>query len=200
MGFVVEHVTAADICGGELAEFDVLIQPGGSGSAQAQTLGDEGRRRVRAFVSDGGGFVGICAGAYLASTQYRWSLGLLNAAVVDDEHWERGIGKVQLRLPPAGRAVMGVDQELIPILYNNGPLLAPGNEKQLDKYESLATFETEIAENGAPAGVMQGTTAIARGELGKGRVICFSPHPEKTRGGDSYLRAAVRWAGRADEQ
>ena len=28
-------------------------------------------------------------------------------------------------------------------------------------------------------GVMPGKTAIARSEYGKGRVICYSPHPEK---------------------
>jgi glutamine amidotransferase-like uncharacterized protein len=151
-------------------------------------------------LNDGGGFVGICAGAYLASTQYRWSLGILNAAVVDDEHWERGIGNVQLRLPPAGRAALELDQELVPIHYNNGPLLAPGNKEQLAKYELLAAYETEIAENGAPTGVMKGKAAIARGALGKGRVICFSPHPEKTPGGDSYLRAAVRWAAHSEQR
>jgi glutamine amidotransferase-like uncharacterized protein len=200
MGFDVEHVTAADVRSGELAEFDVLIHPGGSASEQARTLGEDGRERLRRFVKDGGGFVGICAGAYLASAQYRWSLGILNAAVVDDEHWERGIGKVQLRLPSAGRAALDLDQEIIPIHYNNGPLLAPGNEKQLAGYELLAAYESEIAENGAPTGIMKGTTAIARGEFGKGRVICFSPHPEKTRGGDSVVRAAVRWAAHFDQR
>jgi glutamine amidotransferase-like uncharacterized protein len=194
MDFAIETVTAEEIRSGALKGFNVLIHPGGSGSKQAHTLGEEGRERVRQFVAEGGGFIGICAGAYLASANYPWSLNLLDARVVDSEHWARGKGEVQLRLPPAGRSALGIEQELVAIHYNQGPLLAPGENHDLDDYELLAAFETEIAENGAPSGVMKGTTAIARGTFGKGRVVCFSPHPEKTPGRDSFLRAAVRWA------
>jgi hypothetical protein len=45
---------------------------------------------------------------------------------------------------------------------------------------------------------MKGTTAIARGKFGKGRVVCFSPHPEKTPGREAFLRSAVRWAAPRD--
>jgi hypothetical protein len=38
---------------------------------------------------------------------------------------------------------------------------------------------------------MRGTTAIATGEYGYGRVICFSPHPEKTSGFESMLLSGV---------
>ena len=37
------------------------------------------RSEVKAFVKDGGCYVGICAGCYLASTGYDWSLDLLPA-------------------------------------------------------------------------------------------------------------------------
>jgi hypothetical protein len=43
---------------------------------------------------------------------------------------------------------------------------------------------------------MKGTTAAALGTFGRGRVFCFSPHPEKTPGLDGFVRAAVTWAGR----
>jgi len=195
-GFEITTITADEIRGGKLSEFAVLIHPGGSGSKQAETLGAEGRERVRAFVAEGGGFIGICAGAYLASANYPWSLDLLDARVVDSEHWARGKGEVRLRLPPVGRSALGVDQEFVAVHYNQGPLLAPGDKETIADYELLAAFETEIAENGAPAGVMKGTTAIARGTFGNGRVVCFSPHPEKTPGLDSFVRDAVRWAAR----
>ena len=41
---------------------------------------------------------------------------------------------------------------------------------------------------------MIGTTAIARSKFGRGRVICFSPHPESSRGPNHFIRAGVRWA------
>lgn len=192
-GFQVETITAEQICSGALDKFDVLIHPGGSGSKQADTLGEEGREREKKFVAGGGGFIGICAGAYLASANYSWSLGLLDAKVIDTKHWARGNGDVTLAITQSGRQALNADAETCTIRYAQGPLLGPGGRDDIDDYELLATFDTEIAENGAPPGVMKGSAAIARGQFGKGRVECFSPHPEKTNGREVFLKAAVRW-------
>lgn len=194
-GFACSRVTAAHIRAGALGRFDVLVQPGGSGSAQAKSLGAEGRAEIRKFVDGGRGFVGICAGAYLASADYDWSLHILDAKVLDRKHWNRGSGNVQLRLTTAGQQVLADDRELVPVQYNQGPLLAPGEKSDIPDYELLATFETEVAENGAVPGVMKGTAAAARGTFGRGRVWCYSPHPEKDLGPHDFIRKAVRWAG-----
>jgi len=192
-GFQTERVTAADIRCGALDRFDVVIHPGGSGSKQAATLEESGCDAVQRFVEEGGGFVGICAGSYLASAHYSWSLGLIDARVVDREHWARGTGDVLISLTPAARHAFAADEDEVTIYYGQGPLLAPAERDDIADYQLLASYETEIAENGAPPGVMKGTTAIARGKFGKGRVFCFSPHPEKTPELDPYVRAAVHW-------
>jgi glutamine amidotransferase-like uncharacterized protein len=192
--FEVKTITAEKIRDGGLKKFDVLIHPGGSASAQAKTLGEEGRAAVKKFVHDGGGLIGICAGAYLASSQYDWSLHVLNARVIDGAHWARGEGTVQLRLSSAGKSALHADKDTCSIHFENGPLLGRMKEGDDEAFEALATFETEIAKNGAAPGVMKGTTAVARGAYGKGRVICFSPHPEKTPGREPLLQEAVRWA------
>ena len=198
LGYDVQLVSAADIRGGTLDRFDVVIHPGGSGSKQAETLASEGREKVRQFVSRGGGFVGICAGAYLASAQYPWSLGLLDAKVIDREHWARGSGDVQLRIEPSGRELFATEDPLLSVYYHQGPLLSPADNDDIPDYEAIALYETEVAENGAPQGVMKGTTAIARGQFGDGRVVCFSPHPEKTPGLERLVPIAVRWAAGED--
>jgi glutamine amidotransferase-like uncharacterized protein len=197
-GFDVSLITVKEIRDGGLEKFDVVIHPGGSGSGQAKALGDNGRERVRQYVRDGGGFVGICAGAYLASAEYPWALKLLDARVIDDEHWARGVGDVRLRLPKQGQMVLGSDKTVTTIHYENGPLLGPADRNDIPDFESLATFETEIRKNDAPEGIMKGTTAIARGKYGEGRVVCFSPHPEKTKGRERFVAEAVRWAGGGD--
>lgn len=195
-GFESVRVTPQEIRGGILKDFDVLIMPGGSGSKQAAMLEDTGRDKVREFVKAGGGYVGICAGAYLASSHYEWSLGIINAKVWDRSHWARGTGTVSLCLSPSGCKVLENEGEKLEVYYGQGPLLVPNNDPNLPGYEVLATYETEIAKKGAPEQAMVGTHAIIRTMYGEGRVICCSPHPEKPEGPNSIMAEAVRWAGR----
>ena len=62
-------VTVRDIQMGKLRpeRFDVLYILGGSVSNYYYALGAYGHDAIRRFVSEGGGYVGICAGAYLGS-------------------------------------------------------------------------------------------------------------------------------------
>jgi glutamine amidotransferase-like uncharacterized protein len=140
--------------------------------------------------------VGICAGSYLATTHYDWSLGLINAQVWDRAHWARGGGEVTLRMSDPGWRLLGRGGS-VAVHYNQGPLLVPDDKPELPGYEVLAVFETEIAEKGAPDGAMTGTHAIIRSMFGDGRVICFSPHPEVPGGPNELIEAGVRWAGEA---
>ncbi len=192
--FVITRLDAQEIRDGKLSGMDVLVQPGGSGSAQAKKLEEAGRDQIRKFVKEGGGYVGICAGSYLATSYYPWSLHLLNADVVDSKHWARGFGVVTLKFSPLGENLAEEPSGSVQCTYHQGPLMCPGHEPGLEPYETVATFATEVAKNGAPPGVMTGTTAIARGIYGKGHVVAISPHPEKTDGLDNIVRRMVEWA------
>ncbi|MCB1092993.1 MAG: biofilm PGA synthesis protein PgaB [Verrucomicrobiae bacterium] len=196
----VTRLTAADIQAGKLRDIDVLIHPGGSASGQGKALGETGRAEVRSFVEKGGGYLGFCAGAYLATNDYSWSLGLIDAKVVDRKHWARGKGPVTVSLSPTGKSLLGADAEEVTFYYAQGPLLARREwpDQKTPAYESLGLFASEIAKNGAPSGIMAGTTAVARAEFGQGRVFCFSPHPELTEGIESFVARAVRWVAKRD--
>lgn len=197
-GFTWKRVSPAEIRDGALKNFDVLIMPGGSASRQAKNLGERGRDQIRKFVGNGGGYVGICAGSYLASPGYDWSLGIINTKVVDRKHWARGTGEVQIQMTRAGKAALGESSDKVKVYYGQGPLMAPGSRKDLPAYEALATYDTGIAKHGAPRGVMPGTTAIARAPYHDGRVVCISPHPEASGGPNHLVMAAVRWAAHAE--
>ena len=103
----VKRVKAADIRSGVLANVDVLLHPGGTGGGQGKASGEKGREKVRAFVKKGGGYVGICTGAYLATNDYAWSLHILDAKVIDKAHRARGFGDVQVTLTKKGRDLLG---------------------------------------------------------------------------------------------
>ncbi|QDU36952.1 hypothetical protein Mal4_12550 [Maioricimonas rarisocia] len=199
-GFEAQRVTPEEIRDGVLSEFDVLIMPGGSGSSQSKHLEEAGRKAVRKFVSQGGGYVGICAGSYLASSHYSWSLGLINARVWDRAHWARGNGQVVLQLAPEAIEPLKADAENLEVRYAQGPLLVPDTKPDLPAYEALATFNTEVAKKGAVPGVMCGTHAIVRSIYGQGRVICFSPHPEVPGGPNQVMAAGIRWAAQPDSE
>jgi len=199
--FEVIKLKGPDFTADNLRRFDLVMFTGGSGSAEAEGLGVAGREEVRKFVREGGGYVGICAGAYLACTGFDWGLGVLNARTVSDK-WRRGTG--DLRIAPAeGDSVLGLPMAERAVRYNNGPVIKPDARKDLPPYKALALFKTEFAENGTPVGVMVGSPAFASGDYGLGRVFISSPHPEQTAGLEPLVIQAVRWsarrAGPADE-
>jgi len=189
-------VSPADIADGALAQFDVVVFPGGSGSKQAAAIGPAGHKAVRAFIKGGGGYVGICAGAYLATYRYTWGLKIIDAYTVDRKHWNRGNGMVKVELTDAGRTVLAGPKRHMDIRYAQGPLLGPAKVDDLPDYTVLAHYRTEIAKKGAPKGVMVNTPAVISAPFGKGRVLCFSPHFESTqseKGADALVRRALKW-------
>ncbi len=195
-GVVVRRVGPAEI-GTALGQFDVVVFPGGSASRQARAIGAAGREAVRRFVRNGGGYLGMCAGAYLASWGYRWSLGIVDLEVFDRAHWRRGEGEVAAELTDAGRRFFALARPRFEIRYANGPLLKPAGRAEIPDATVLMVFRGEIAEHGAPRGVMPGSAAAAAGLWGRGRVVVFSPHPEYTPGLEAMVARAIEWlAGR----
>jgi hypothetical protein len=191
--YSIRRTSGQAIRNGVLDWADVAIFPGGSGHAQAKSLDPAGREKIRQFVERGGGYLGIDGGAYLATTYYPWSLNIINATIVDRAHWARGQAQLRLDLNTAGKQLLASQADSLFCDYNEGPLLGPDNKPDLPAYQPLATFGTEVAENGAPAGVMIGTHAMIRAVFGHGRVLLISPHPEQTDGLGFIVRAAVKW-------
>jgi predicted deacylase len=188
------RVCGDDIRGGALDGFDVVVFPGGSGSGEAASLGEAGRARVKAFVESGGGYIGICAGAYLALCNFSWGLEIVDAKTVSPQ-WRRGVGEVSVELTEAGRRILCDRAGAFGCHYANGPCIGPGNRADLPDYDTLAWFRSEVAGHGAPPGVMSNSPAIVASRYGKGRVICCSPHPEQTKGLEQFVPSALTWAG-----
>lgn len=199
-GVLVERTDGAAIRAGGLAGFDAVVFPGGTGSGQARALRESGRGAVREFVSRGGGYLGVCAGAYLASADYDWSLHVLDAKVLDRKHWARGKGRVDLAVTPAGAERLGVAGPVESVYYGQGPLLAPAGDPGLPDYVEWASFLTEVTKPGVPGGVMPGTCAVAAGTYGRGRVVAVSPHPETHPEHRELTRRALRWAAGQPEE
>jgi len=190
----VTRLKGADFANGGLQGFDLVMFTGGSGSAEAAGLGEKGREEVRDFVRQGGGYVGICAGAYLACSGFEWGVGVLNAKTVSPK-WRRGQGEVKIDGHAFGEKL--VDRG---IRYANGPIIKADVRKDLPDFEVLVTFRSELALNDTPVGVMVHSPAMVRSTFGLGRVFTSSPHPEQTAGLEPLVDQAVRWTARSKGQ
>jgi len=195
-GAVGYPLSPEEMAAGALGSFDVVLFPGGMASHQFDALGAEGREAVVSFVRNGGGYVGICAGAYMAaSAPYQWGLSLLDAGIIDHDHWARGIGPVEVELSPLGLELFGDFHGRQILHYGQGPIVAPALRSEVPDYEVLAWYRSGIGENGADPEVMVDTPAIIRGSFGKGRVLASSGHAEWSSGLESFLLRYFEWAG-----
>jgi glutamine amidotransferase-like uncharacterized protein len=182
-----------DVATLNLSAYDVLVFPGGSGSGQSKGIGEAGLKNVRDFVSNGGGYVGICGGAYLACSGFSWGLGILNAGTVSSK-WMRGQALLDLALAPAGPQLLGDVKGTFKVRYHNGPILKPDDRTDIPAYTTVTIFKTEVANNGTPAGVQVNSPAHVISTFGKGRVFISSPHPENTPGLENFIPRGIFWA------
>ncbi len=155
------EVNERDVRQGKLTDCRILIMPGGRTPQMLDALGPEGLRRIRQFVRDGGRYVGICAGAYLAAETVEVPGRPAGLGIIDIENRRRaGEGLRTLHLPGTDDTLLAGCQKTMRIWYKNGPVIEPGKG-----VTTLATY----------AG---GGAAIVRAKCGKGEVVIFSPHPE----------------------
>ncbi len=170
--------------------YKVMLFPGGTTRWYDLWISLHGKERIRSFVNNGGGYLGICAGAYFAVDKTWW-----DGVFYDDNEDYNAYGELtgcDLDLFPGtgtgpitgiadyfdeGYAMESVSfNSSIPmissyktapysesILYYGGPYFTidPGAEADV-----LATYDY----NGLPA--------IVACRYGQGKVVLFGPHPE----------------------
>ena len=168
--------TAQDIRGGTLKEMDVLVQPGGSGSKQAAALGTEGCDAIKTFVNDGGGYVGICGGALPGHDAISLVLHILNARVVDREHWARGKGVVQIRWTDAGKQLLGKQEPISSVDYGQGPLFA-GYQGRTRAVSGTGDIRNRNRREGGPAGRDERNNRDRIGYIRQGPGALHQPAP-----------------------
>ena len=146
-----------DISPETLSRFDIYVQPGGGQDIPAalRSLGKARVNAIRGFVAQGGGYLGLCMGAYLADDA---NFGLIPYDL-DSEVGRPGfpvktIEDAAIDVEWAGRKDM--------VYYQDGPYLPA----------SKAAGFQQIAAYG------NGDIAAARYSFKKGTVVLSGPHPE----------------------
>jgi hypothetical protein len=202
-------VSLADILAGCLSDsekcYTALCVPGGFAPNYSSRLGARGIAIIRDFVSRGGGFVGICAGAYLGSSA---CLGLLPVECLDMHRWNRGAGPCQLRYTHTGSRALGApapaaapspprddceapddftsgarlaSTDTVTVRYANGPLMRIDGLGAAASYANFATEFRGAGHAGSREGSrLEGSPAVVVGRSGTtgGVVALCSPHLE----------------------
>jgi hypothetical protein len=124
-------MTPQEILAGKLSSCSCIAFPGGSATKQSLSIGEAGREIVREFVASGGGYLGICAGGYLAASHYNsdMSLRLLRASCMmsnsntptgrltreekrKPQPWMRGKKHCNLKFTTRGRALIWAEEKI----------------------------------------------------------------------------------------
>lgn len=188
--------TAAQIREGELATSGVrvLIVPGGESWQYLAELGDLGASAIRSFVQQGGGYIGICAGAFYATSVreggYKtgpYGIGLLEGTAYDG---------TALKTAPFIEGMMDFDfpwtsllnslKDKYRIVLLGGPSFRYGKDEAMRKgIEVLSEFQ----------GIRE--PAMITLHYGKGRVFLSGPHLEveenRTDWGETFFDPESEW-------
>jgi glutamine amidotransferase-like uncharacterized protein len=160
---------------------------------------EDGKIAVQKAIESGCGFIGVCAGAYLACTttpndtihSFCPTWNLLSDCVPMERNepeyiWQRGMGPCKHKLTKSGKNDLKYEEENVTVFYRNGPCMIVQNctcssEDQpcVGTNHVLGVFETEYkGKNVTVMEGMRGSAAIVSGMYGNGKVCIFSAHPE----------------------
>ena len=187
----------AAVRAGALDGLDLLVMPGGNSITEFDSLGTNGVERMRAFVRNGGGYVGTCAGCCLLMDGPKKRARMMP--------WNSSGSEGHTMFPTItlnakGAKALGLKEGPHVMRYHGGPFLHPTTNVIADAHmEIWGTFDAEAAFKGriSPNKKMYGAGAVVGGTYGKGRVFVTSAHPEYFNSTLYIVEAALKYvAGR----
>ncbi|MCT4616402.1 MAG: hypothetical protein N4A49_16225 [Marinifilaceae bacterium] len=192
----VNQISAAQIMSDELDDYDAILFPGGSGSAETKSLGDLGMKRIKTYVQEKGlAVVGICAGAYIMTNTPNYkSFNFIDYKAIDIEHDHRGHGIVQFSLSDWGKTIFPELKSLDTLYcsYYEGPVLF--RDSLSNSAKSCATMLSDVhTVKGSPANMTNDRPFIVTNSIGKGKVGCFVGHPEVSPGMRWMIPRMISW-------
>lgn len=163
-----------------LSSYDILIMPGGLGNTYLNNP-DINIHDLKNFVYNGKGYVGICAGSYVASSHvdgYYDGWGIAPHIKCKNVNY---VGNVPISLTSNGKNILNDSNE---VMYEwNGPAMyrTDNSDDSLAKYTDKKTSYPNYS-------------AIMDDQYGSGRVILSGPHPELNPTKPKTLANMIIWA------
>ena len=185
-------VSGKDVRAGALDGQDLLIMPGGSSKKEFQSLGTNGVERMKAFIRNGGSYLGTCAGNFLLTD------GKDRARVIPyvSKGSEPDCFFSDFEVNEAGAKALGIARGRHRMRYHGGPFLYPTtNVIEGANFEIWGTYAAEACFRGRVdrRKGMYRSGAIVGGTYGKGRVFVTAAHPEYFESTHYIVVAAIRY-------
>jgi len=127
-----------------LKPINVLIIPGGQPFGLKTRITRKGLTNIQKFIKNGGGYIGICAGAVLVSSEYQM-MGLVPVRCVNDKLWrDSGLyGEVFLDWKqPQQRS----GPSMYYMYYENGPLFSIVPGKNIKELFIFGRYASDIVQ------------------------------------------------------
>lgn len=183
-----------------LDDLDVLAVSGGDTFAIAAALGTAGAQKIRAFIENGGLYIGSCAGAYLVMNSSKPPLNLFNFAAVKITNLSKllpachqmaykfatayGCGyifhpvreavglRINGSLPFTGHGFLTAP------LYGGPGMLVTNTDRILAHYENFTNKTAFLVDEALAYETLIGKAAAVRVPSGRGCLYLFGPHLE----------------------
>ena len=167
-------VEALDVIAGHVFDdASALWVPGGWAPSYTAELGDAGLAKIRDFVDQGGGYIGTCAGAYLAATQVVW----------EGESFDYPLG-LWSGTADGPQAFPWPEYGLIGVRSEEGhPLVSSARTYQTLLYGG-SRFDGSNADEVVARYTADGTAAAIIAAYGTGHVLLMGFHGEIEEGSD----------------
>lgn len=200
--FLTEHqisyrsLTAQQIRNGDLvsSQVRVLIVPGGESWQYLSELGEEGAANIKAFVNAGGGYLGICAGAFYATSHReggyatgKYGIGLLEGTAYDGTAlgtapFIEGMMDFQMEPHPL---VLGLEEQFRIVMFGGPSFRFTESEAQKKGIRVMARFRGFLEP------------AMITFHYGSGPVFLTGPHFEieedRTEWGNDFIDPDSEW-------
>ncbi len=174
MGYKVKRISPHQINTGSLNEFDLICFPGGDMYYYSLDISSTGKLKIRQFISGGGGYIGICGGAYFAAEKVYWRGVQLNmtplslfrgtaTGPINQIYAYPDYGMTQLDIVTMDHPITSGEDASMSVLYYWGPYLSPNAEFEFD-----VICDYHVTKN----------HAMVAFEYGQGRIFLTGAHPE----------------------
>lgn len=193
-------VDELDIASGALARADVLAVSGGDTFGMAEALGPRGAGALQDFISQGGVYLGACAGAYLPLNSSKEPLNLFNWVAAKITNLSSTLPQAkdlpqkfctpygcsyvfhpvreELLVQPMGPGPFGSGPAFGAPLYGGPGMIASPEVEVLATYQAFTQRTRFLVERALAEDTLIGHAAVIRARLGQGTMYLFGPHFE----------------------